>query len=73
MGKSAAHEGTSPEKSSFWFVLFKGGRNMPLQAGLTRYRGRIMNGLEADEFRRLERRLLLPGWGLQGSSHDDYA
>ena len=30
---------------------------MPLEAGFTRYRGRIMNGLEADEFRRLERRL----------------
>ena len=30
---------------------------MPLQAGFTRYRGRIMNRLEAGEFRRLERRL----------------
>jgi hypothetical protein len=24
MGKTAAHEGASHEKSSFWFVLFKG-------------------------------------------------
>jgi len=30
---------------------------MALIPGFTRYRGRIMHGLEADEFRRLERRL----------------
>ena len=30
---------------------------MPLKAGFTRYRGRIMDRLEAGEFRRLERRL----------------
>jgi hypothetical protein len=56
-GEKAAHFGASSEKSSFWIVLFKGGRKMPLQAGFTRYRGRIMNGLEAEEFRRPERRL----------------
>ena len=30
---------------------------MPLAAGFTRYRGRTLSGLEASEFRRLERRL----------------
>ena len=30
---------------------------MSLEAGCARYRGRMMNALEADEFRRLERRL----------------
>ena len=30
---------------------------MALIPGFTRYRGRIMNGVKADEFRRLERRL----------------